>query len=146
MTRTTRLITGIPGERGSSAVEAAIIAPALIMLILLVVLAGRVTSAKMRVEEAARDAARAASLASDSSAASAAASSTAQASLSSAGITCQSFSVTSFSWDFSPGVGGKASVTVQCTTPLSDLAPLPVPGSKTLSGSFQVPIDPFRSQ
>ncbi len=118
MTRTTRLITGIPGERGSSAVEAAIIAPALIMLILLVVLAGRVTAA----------------------------SSTAQASLSSAGITCQSFAVTSFSWNFSPGVGGTASVTVQCTTPLSDLAPLPVPGSKTLSGSFQVPIDPFRSQ
>ncbi len=138
MTRTTRLITGIPGERGSSAVEAAIIAPALIMLILLVVLAGRVTSAKMRVEEAARDAAP--------SAGSAAASSTAQASLSSAGITCQSFAVTSFSWNFSPGVGGTASVTVQCTTPLSDLAPLPVPGSKTLSGSFQVPIDPFRSQ
>jgi len=142
--RRVRLLLG-ESEEGS-AVEAAIVAPALIMLILLVVLAGRVTSAKMRVEEASRDAARAASLASDASSASAAASAAAQASLGNAGITCQSFSVSSFSWNWNPGVGGTADVTVQCTTPLSDLAPLPLPGAKTLSGTFHVPIDPFRSQ
>ena len=132
------------GERGSAAVEAAVVAPALLMFILLVVLGGRVASAKLRVEEAARDAARAASVATSAGQGAADAQSTAEAALGNAGITCRSFSVQPSLGAFRPG--DTISVTVQCTTPLSDLAPLPVPGSKTLSATYQVVIDIFRSQ
>lgn len=131
-------------ERGSAAVEAAVVAPALVLLLLLVVLGGRIASAKLLVEEAARDAARAASIAGSAGQAAADAASTARASLGDAGITCASFSVEPDLGGFQPG--GRISVTVRCTTPLRDLAPLPVPGSKTLSASYLVVVDPFRSR
>ncbi|HZD68902.1 MAG TPA: TadE/TadG family type IV pilus assembly protein [Actinomycetes bacterium] len=141
------MATGTPPrerERGSAAVEAAVVAPALLLFILLVVLGGRVASAKLRVEEAARDAARAASIAGNAGQAAAEADSTARASLGNAGVTCASFSVQPDLGGFRPG--GSVRVTVRCTTPLGELAPLPVPGSKTLSASYLVVIDPFRSR
>ena len=52
-------------ERGSIAVEVAVIAPALVFLMLLVVYAGKVSEADGNVERAASDAARAASLRQD---------------------------------------------------------------------------------
>src|SRR3546814_18249382 len=58
MTRSLR----VHGERGSIAVEVAVIAPALVFLMLLVVYAGKVSEADGNVERAASDAARAASL------------------------------------------------------------------------------------
>jgi Flp pilus assembly protein TadG len=131
-------------EDGSAAIEAAVVAPALLLFILLVMLAGRVSSAQLRVEEAARDAARAASLARTAGQGAADASSTAQASLDGAGTSCGSFSVEPNLGGFRPG--GSVTVTVRCTTQLSDLAPLPVPGSKTLSASATAPIDTYRSQ
>ena len=50
------------GERGSVAVEVAVIAPALIFLMLLVVFAGKVAEANGNVVRASSEAARAASL------------------------------------------------------------------------------------
>src|SRR3546814_10724235 len=55
MTRSLR----VHGERGSIAVEVAVIAPALVFLMLLVVYAGKVSEADGNVERAASDAARA---------------------------------------------------------------------------------------
>jgi Flp pilus assembly protein TadG len=130
--------------RGSTAVEAAVLTPALLLFVLLVVLGGRVASAKLRVEEAARDAARAASIARNAGQAAADASGTARAALAGAGVTCASFSVQPSLGAFEPG--DTISVTVHCTTPLSDLQPLPVPGSKTVSATAAVVIDTFRSQ
>jgi Flp pilus assembly protein TadG len=132
------------GERGSAAVEAAIVTPALLLFLLLVVLGGRVATAKLRVEEVARDAARAASIASNPGEASADALSTARAALTSAGVSCATFSVEPSLGGFRPGE--TITVTVRCTTPLSELAPLPVPGSKTVSATSAVVIDTFRSQ
>jgi Flp pilus assembly protein TadG len=131
-------------EHGSTAVEAAIVAPALLLFVLLVVLGGRVAGAKLRVEEAARDAARAASMARNAGQASEDAHSTAEATLGNAGVTCATFSVQPNLGGFRPG--DTITVTVRCTTPLSDLKPLPVPGSKTLSATYAVVIDPYRSQ
>ncbi|HSZ41313.1 MAG TPA: TadE/TadG family type IV pilus assembly protein [Trebonia sp.] len=54
---------GAAGERGSMSVELAVIVPALLLLMLLVVLGGHLVEARGAVDGAARDAARAASLA-----------------------------------------------------------------------------------
>ncbi|MGH3168232.1 MAG: TadE/TadG family type IV pilus assembly protein [Trebonia sp.] len=51
------------GERGSLSVELAVMVPALLLLMLIVVLGGRVIEARGAIDGAARDAARAASLA-----------------------------------------------------------------------------------
>jgi Flp pilus assembly protein TadG len=50
-------------ERGSMSVEIAIVAPALVLLLLIVALAGRLVESQNAIDGAARDAARAASLA-----------------------------------------------------------------------------------
>jgi len=56
-------ISGADGERGSMSVELAVIAPALVLLMLLVAFGGRLVEARGAIDGAARDAARAASLA-----------------------------------------------------------------------------------
>jgi Flp pilus assembly protein TadG len=58
-----RHVSGADRERGSMSVELAVIIPALILLLLLVALGGRLVMARGAVDGAARDAARAASLA-----------------------------------------------------------------------------------
>jgi len=62
-----------PGQRGSMTAEFVLVAPLLLMLMLLLVLAGRVVEAHGQVDGAARDAARAASIARSPGAAQAAA-------------------------------------------------------------------------
>lgn len=57
------VITRHDGERGSMAVELAFVVPALIVLLLIVALGGRLIEAQGAIDGAARDAARAASLA-----------------------------------------------------------------------------------
>jgi hypothetical protein len=54
---------GADGERGSMSVELAVLIPALVLLMLIVALGGRLVEARGAIDGAARDAARAASLA-----------------------------------------------------------------------------------
>jgi Flp pilus assembly protein TadG len=131
------------GEGGSIAVEVAVIAPALVFLMLLVVYAGKVSEADGNVERAASDAARAASLRQYPSDATADAQATAAANLSAAGVPCLSLATDVDTDDFAPG--GTVTVTVHCEASMADVTLLGVPGRQTFAATAVEVIDTYRS-
>ncbi|MDX8143286.1 TadE/TadG family type IV pilus assembly protein [Lentzea sp. BCCO 10_0061] len=128
--------------RGSAAVELTLVAPLLTLLLLLVVLCGRLAETKLRINDVAHQAARAATLARTSSQAVANAEATANAALASAGISCQALSVSTDVNGFKPG--STVTVTVSCSVGLSDLTALGVPGTRTFHSSFSSLVDVWR--
>ncbi|MEZ0076294.1 TadE/TadG family type IV pilus assembly protein [Planotetraspora sp. GP83] len=134
-------------ERGSMALEAAIIAPALVAVLAMMIGLGRITLAHGAIEAAARDAARQASIARDPGSARSAALTSARAALTREGLAC-SPSVTVDTTGFSAPLGRPAAVVarIACEVDLADIAVPGVPGSKTLTSSFSSPIDPYRAR
>lgn len=129
-------------ERGSVAAELTLLTPLLILLLLLVVLCGRTVDTKLRINDVAHQAARAASQARTPSQATAAAQSTADDALASAGITCRHLDVATDTQGLRPG--SAITVTVSCSVGLADLTMLGVPGSRTFQSSFSSPVDLWR--
>lgn len=129
-------------ERGSAAAELTLLTPLLILLLLFVVLCGRLADTKLRINDAAHQAARAATLARTPSQATANAQTTASAALASAGITCQSLTVSTDTQGLKPG--STVTVTVSCSVGLGDLTMLGIPGSRTFESSFSSPVDVWR--
>lgn len=126
------------------AAEVTVVTPFLIMLLVFVaVVIHRGVDARLRLDAAAHEAARAASIERSAPAAIAAAQSTADGALSSAGVTCQSLAVDTTTGGMQPG--GTVSVTVSCTVSFSDALVLGVPGQKQLSATAVEPIDTWRS-
>jgi Flp pilus assembly protein TadG len=103
----------------------------------------RGVDARIRIDDAAHQAARAASIERTPTAATAAAQSTAASALSSAGVTCASLSVSTSTGGLRPG--GTVSVTVSCAVDFGDALILGVPGGKTLSATSVEPVDLWRS-
>ena len=130
-------------EEGSVTAELVIVTPLLILFLLFVVALGRLAGARIDVDGAAAQAARAASIAYSPEAATAAAQETASSSLSSQRITCAHLQVAVDTADFVPG--GTVAVTVSCAVNLSDLTGLHLPVTETLSNRFVEPIDAYRS-
>jgi Flp pilus assembly protein TadG len=124
------------------AVEFVLLAPVLLILMLFVVYLGRATQANARVHHAADQAARAASLVSGSHAGSAA-QSTAVRELTAGGVRCDALSVSS-SRTTSAGLES-VTVTVSCTVPRDQLAPL-APGSRLVSATSTEVIDVIRAK
>jgi Flp pilus assembly protein TadG len=152
-TRRRRLAGGARPARtehaaGSAALELLILAPVLLLLVSLVIAAGRTALAQGSVQAAARDAARQASIARTQQQAAAEAVAVADASLAQRGLHCAPAAVRTRLGGFSAPLGAPASVTVivTCQVPLSDLVLPGVPGSKTLSAVFSSPIDPYRGR
>ncbi len=129
-------------ERGSAAAELTLCTPLLILLLLFVVFCGRVADTSERLNDVAHQAARAATLARSSGQAVASAQSTASEALASAGINCQSLSVSTDTQGLRPG--STVTVTVSCTVGLGDLTMLGLPGSRTFESSFSSPVDVYR--
>lgn len=133
-------------DQGSIAIEAAILVPAILLFLLLVIAAGRTETAKGVVDAAARDAARSASLARTADAATQAAGDSATTTLNQEGVAChgqQSVQVA-----FTPATqnqAGSVQVTVSCIVPLSDLAVPGLPGSVTMTSSFTSILDLYRA-
>ncbi len=127
-------------ERGLATIELVIWVPVLVTLLLFVVALGRLATARAKVDAAARDGARAASLVRNPGEAAAAAEDAARASLGAGSSICGNLSITT-GGDLV--AGGRAVVTVTCGVPMSDLAPL-MSGTKTLSSRFVAPIDAYR--
>jgi Flp pilus assembly protein TadG len=126
------------------AAEVTLVTPFLIMLLVFVaVVIHRGVDARLRLDDAAHEAARAASIERSAPTALAAAQSTAASALSSAGVTCQSLSVDTTTGGMQPG--GTVSVTVACTVNFGDALILGVPGQKQLSATAVEPIDTWRS-
>jgi Flp pilus assembly protein TadG len=130
------------GDAGSSTAEAALLTPLLVAVLLLVVLCGRLVTAKMDLQAAASAAARSASIARSDTAARTEADRTARETLAARGVTCQQVSVTVSTGGLRPG--GAVTVTVACTVPLADLALLAVPGSRTVQATASSPVDVWR--
>ena len=128
-------------QDGTLAVEAAIVAPVLLVLMLLVVYAGRAAQTDADVRSAAARAARAASVTGDVTAAETAASQIAAANLATAGITCQTVDI---HVDADIRAGGTVTVTLGCEVTNTDLAMLSVPGSRSSTASATQVVDTYR--
>lgn len=135
-------------DRGSASIATAIVTPLLLMLLCMAIAGGRIVTSGAKVDAAAEDAARAASISRTYSGAQAEADEAAARSLNDQGIRCAS---TSTSVDLSGlavplGEVGAVTVTISCTVPLADLLLPGVPGSKTMTSSFTSVVDAYRSR
>lgn len=132
----------LAGGRGSVAVETAVVAPALVLLMLLVVYAGRISHLDASVQRAASEASRAATLAGTPEAAEQAAADAARANLETTSIPCADLRIEVDTADFRPG--GSVTATIRCGASMSDVALLGVPGSRTFTATSTEVIDRFR--
>jgi Flp pilus assembly protein TadG len=129
-------------QDGSVAVEVAVLTPALVALLLLVVFAGRVAQADGDVRRAASAAARAASLRQDATAAEQAAQEMAASNLASSGVACRDLETLVDTSGFTPG--GVVSVTVRCTASMTDVSLLGLPGHRTFVARSVEYVDRYR--
>lgn len=123
--------------------ELVILTPLLILLLLFVVVVGRLASARLDVDGAAAQAARAASLARSPAAARSAARQTATAALAGQRVSCAQLAVAVDTTAFAPG--GSVAVTVSCAVDLSQLTGLRLPARETVADRFVAPIDVYRA-
>ncbi|MGI3786053.1 MAG: TadE/TadG family type IV pilus assembly protein [Janthinobacterium lividum] len=136
------------GEAGSVAVEIALLAPALVLVLGLLVAGGRLWFARTTVVEAALTSARAASLARSPGEATAAGADAGRESMTTAGLRCATSSVQVSSAAFSVPVGTPATVTsdVTCSVPFGDVFLPGVPGSIELTGRGSAALDTYRAR
>lgn len=131
-------------ERGSAATELTLLAPVLVMVLVLVaVVAHRVVDARLRLDSAAHQAARAASIERSAAGAERAADDLAAAALDSARPSCADLTVATDTSGFR--AGGTVSVTVSCSVDLTGGLLLGVPGRAEVTATATEPIDAFRS-
>ncbi|WP_344076263.1 TadE family protein [Streptomyces crystallinus] len=135
-------------DDGSVAIEAAIILPSLIMFLCLAIAGGRIVTSGAKIDAAAQDAAREASLHRTAAAAHSAAQAAAAESLDDQGIACASTDITINTAGLAVPVGevGTVTVTVTCTVTLSDLLLPGVPGAKTLTSTVTSVVDRYRQR
>ncbi len=125
-------------DRGSMAVEFALLAPAFIVLMLLLVLGGRMIEAQGQVDGAARDAARAASVQDQANNVSVAIQNAANGDLYSHG---HDVCTTPPAWKWQAGANNsEVSVTVTCTV---NLAFFPGLTTHTVTGHAVAPLDTY---
>ncbi|WP_028048828.1 TadE/TadG family type IV pilus assembly protein [Cellulomonas sp. URHD0024] len=138
--------TQLHGDNGSYTIELAVLAPALILLLGALVLAGRVQTTSSAIDQAARAAARDASLARDANSARAVATQAAQREL--AQTACLSIVVQVNTTGFAAPTGQDGTVTtsVACTVSMDDLAIPGLPGARTLTAHASSPLDRYRSR
>ncbi|MCA0253358.1 MAG: pilus assembly protein [Actinobacteria bacterium] len=135
-------------EHGSATLEASVLAPALLAIMLMIAVAGRIAIAHQSVDSAAAAGARAASISRTPTAANTDANTVVNATLANQGIACITLDITNDLTGFKTRVGEAASVTttVSCTVSLADLTAAGIPGSVTLTGSASSPLDQFRER
>jgi len=147
-TRMARLLRRRGGDEGSVAIEAAIVIPPLIMFVCLAIAGGRLVTSGAKIDAAAEDAAREASIHRTAASAQAAAQVAAAESLNDQGITCASSSVSIDVGGLSVSVGqvGTVTVTVSCTVSLADLLLPGAPGARTLTSTATSVVDQHRQR
>lgn len=130
-------------DDGAVTAEITLLTPLLVMVLVFVaVVIHRGVDARIRIDDVAHQAARAASIERTPAASVAAAHATAASALSSAGLACRSLTVNTVTGGLQPG--GTVSVTVSCDVDLGDALVLGVP-DRHLSASAIEPIDTWRS-
>ncbi len=132
-------------ERGTAAVELALLAPVLLVLVAVVTAAGRMVATKSAVLSVAREAARAAAEAPNAAAAHDAAVATAQQVAEGLGLDPARLSIVEDPHDFARGAPYEVSVSYQVS--MADLPSLGLlPGSVTLGAEHAELIDTYRSR
>ena len=130
------------GEAGSVSVELTLLTPLLVGLLLFMVALGRFAEARSEVDDAARDAARAASLARSGGEARSMAEEAASSTLKAGGVTCRTMTVHVDLTDFRPG--GNVAADVVCVVDLTDVSLLGLPGAKAFTARSVSVVDVFR--
>lgn len=130
-------------QRGSVTVELVLLTPLLILVLLFVVALGRLAGARLQVNTAAGQAARAASLARNPTTAAQTAQTTAAATLTGAHVSCAQLSVSVDNAKFA--AGGWVAVTVSCSVRLGDLTGLRLPATETVTARSVAPLDRYRT-
>lgn len=134
------------GQRGSAAIEMAILMPMFVALFTTAVVLGRTGNAISAVEMAAYDGARTASIARDAGTAQTQAATTVSESLANQDVSCVNGpTVTVDTSGFSEPVGTPASVsvTVACDVTFGDIDLIGLP-DREVSASFVSPLDQYR--
>jgi Flp pilus assembly protein TadG len=136
------------GDRGAVTLEFVVLAPVLLALIALLIVAGRVAIASNSVEAAADEAARSASISRTAAGARSAAQDGARRSLAQQDLRCSSVRVEVDTSGFGVAVGLPAQVraTVTCDVELGDLAVPGFPGSRTVTATAVSPLDTYRER
>jgi Flp pilus assembly protein TadG len=143
---------GPRADEGSAALELVVLAPVLLVLLALIIAAGRTSIAQSSVDAAARDAARQASLALNPQAAQQAGLASARQALAADGLDCVTESVrvdtggANSGFGLLPGTPAQVSATVSCQVPLSDLFLPGLPGVHTMTATFSSPLDVYRAR
>ena len=135
-------------DRGSTTLELVVWAPGLLLIIGLLIVAGRVNNANAAVEQAATDAARTASSARTAAGARDMAQASAEKTLAAQGLQCTTTTIVVDTSGFAtrPGQVATVTATVTCPVRLSDLAVPGLPGTRTVSHSATSSIDTFRER
>jgi Flp pilus assembly protein TadG len=127
---------------GAVSLELVLITPIFLLLLDFAVLGGRLTESQSRVDDAAHAGARAASLQRTVAGADVAANQIVTDTLGQTDASCQTYRVSVDTSTFR--AGGTVAVTVDCDVLLRDLSWLPLPGTRTVSGSFVSAVDTYR--
>ncbi len=135
-------------HRGSTTLELVVWAPGLLLMIGLLIVAGRVNSAHAAVEQAAVDAARTASSARSAAGARHMAQASAEKTLAAQGLQCTTTTVVLDTSGFGtrPGQSATVTATVTCPVRLSDLSVSGLPGTRTVSHTATSSLDTFRER
>ncbi len=135
-------------ERGAAAIELALLVPAFVALLAVMVGGGRIWLARSAVTEAAGAAARAATLQRSAADAEKAARRTVSANLADSAVVCrhQSVQVDTSAFAKSPGVPGTVTVRVSCEVGLSDLLLPGLPGSVRADATGTSALDTYRGR
>ena len=133
-------------EHGSASIEAVIVGPAVVLLIMLVVFGGRAALAHQSVQAIATDTARAASLARSRAEANTAANAAVRAGFNER-LPCahQSLALNLTGFDKPPGTPAAVSATVTCRLTSSDLGLPGLPDLQIIS-TMTSPIDTYRER
>jgi Flp pilus assembly protein TadG len=130
------------GERGSLAIEMAIITPSLLLFFGLIYAYGRAAQVNGTLESGTRDAARSATIARSYDEAQERAETVVRAAITDMPRSCQNTVRVSVSRNFQPGE--PITVDVECDYLLSDLGLPGAPGDITAKSSFTSMLDPYR--
>lgn len=135
-------------ERGAVAVELALLAPVVVLLLTALIFGARLWLARSAVTDAAAVAARSATLARTAGEAEQTGRSAAMRNLSTQGLTCSPSSVSLDLGAFAIPAGQPARVTarVSCTVPMGDLVLPGIPGSVTIDVSASSALDTYRGR
>lgn len=138
----------VQDDRGSATLEMAVLAFPILAVLVLAIYSGRVGIAHAAVDQAARDAARSASLATASTA-NQAGTDAAKATLSSQGLTCSQLIVKVDIRGFStaPGKPAQVSAHVECRLSIADLVAPGIPGTAPpIIADMSSPLDEYRTR